>query len=47
MKKYLSIAALFLLGDEVVSWIALAVLAIAALVWFVKEVDREASGPRF
>lgn len=43
MKKYLTISALFLLGNEVVSWITLAVLVIAAVVWFAKEVDREAS----
>lgn len=46
MKKYLPITAFFLLGNEVVSWITLAVLAIAAIVWFAKEVDREASRPR-
>ena len=43
MKSVKWLAVLFLLGNEVVSWITLAVLAAAALVWFVKEVDREAS----
>ena len=43
MKKYLSIAAVFLLGNEVLSWLALAALVGLAIVDFVKEVDREAS----
>lgn len=37
--KYLGL--LFLLNNEIVSWIVLAILAWAALIWFVKEVNRE------
>lgn len=41
MKKYLSIAAFLLFGNEILSWAVLMVLAVMALVDFVKEVDRE------
>lgn len=37
MKNIKWLAALFLLNNEVVSWIVLTILAIAGLVWFVKE----------
>ena len=40
MKSVKWLALLFLLNNEVVSWITLAVLTTAALVWFAKEVDR-------
>ena len=40
MKSIKWVAVLFLLNNEVVSWITLAVLTAAALVWFAKEVDR-------
>jgi hypothetical protein len=40
MKSVKWLALLFLLNNEVVSWITLAVLTAAALVWFAKEVDR-------
>lgn len=40
MKSVKWLALLFLLNNEVVSWITLAVLTAAALVWFGKEVDR-------
>ena len=43
MKNIKWLAVFFLLGNEVVSWITLAVLLVSALVWFAKEVDREAS----
>lgn len=43
MKSIKWLAVLFLLGNEVVSWITLAVLLVSALVWFAKEVDRETS----
>lgn len=46
MKNIKWLAVLFLLGNEAVSWITLAVLAAAALVWFAKEVDREANRSR-
>ena len=47
MKSVKWLALLFLLNNEVVSWITLAVLVFAAVVWFAKEVDREASRSRF
>ena len=40
MKNIKWLAVLFLLNNEVVSWITLTVLTAAALVWFAKEVDR-------
>ena len=43
MKSIKWLALLFLLNNEVVSWVTLTVLVIAAAVWFAKEVDREAS----
>ena len=43
MKSVKWLALLFLLNNEVVSWVTLTVLVIAAAVWFAKEVDREAS----
>lgn len=46
MKNIKWFALLFLFNNEVVSWIALTVIATAAIVWFSKEVDREASRPR-
>lgn len=46
MKSVKWLALLFLLNNEVVSWAVLAVLVIAAIVWFAKEVDREAGRTR-
>lgn len=43
LKNVKWISVLFLLNNEVVSWVTLTVLVIAAAVWFAKEVDREAS----
>ena len=43
MKCVKWLALLFLLNNEVVSWITLAVLLVSAVVWFAKEVDRETS----
>lgn len=43
MKNIKWIATLFLLNNEIVSWLALIVLAVACVVWFAKEVDRETS----
>lgn len=42
MKNVKWLAALFLLNNEVVSWMVLIVLAIAASVWFYKEVENGA-----
>ena len=44
MKNIKWLAALFLLNNEVVSWIVLAVLGIAGVVWFMREVYRETGG---
>ena len=41
MKSVKWLAVLFLLNNEIVSWITLVALAAACLVWFVKEVDHE------
>ena len=41
MKNIKWLAALFLLNNEVVSWIAITVLAIAGVVWFIKEAANE------
>lgn len=46
MKSVKWLALFFLFGNEIVSWITLAVLAAAFLVWFLKEADYEASRPR-
>lgn len=44
MKKYLSIAALFLINNEVISWLALTVICGMALCSFIKAVmDCEAN----
>ena len=42
MKNVKWLAALFLLNNEVVSWMVLIVLALAALLWFFKEVENGA-----
>lgn len=39
MKKYLVTASLFLLNSEVISWIALAVIAAMAFCAFLKEAE--------
>lgn len=44
MKSVKWLALLFLLNNEIVSWLTLTVLVGACLVWFVKEVDRETGG---
>ena len=41
MKNIKWLAALLLLNNEVVSWIVITALAIAGLVWFVKEAANE------
>ena len=41
MKNIKWLAALFLLNNEVVSWIVLTIFAIAGLVWFIKEAANE------
>lgn len=43
MKSIKWLAVLFLLNNEVVSWITLTVLIVACVAWFAKEADREAS----
>lgn len=40
MKSMKWLAVLFLLNNEVVSWITLTVLIVACVVWFGKEADR-------
>ena len=40
MKKYLAVASLFLFNNEIVSWLALLILAVMGLVAFVREVDK-------
>lgn len=42
MKKYAIAASLFVLNNEVISWLALMIIAAIALVEFAKAVDREA-----
>lgn len=46
MKNIKWLAVLFLLNNEVVSWITLAVLAVAYMVWFFKEADYESNRSR-
>ena len=46
MKGVKWLAVLFLLNNEVVSWITLAVLAVACMVWFFKEADYESNRSR-
>lgn len=46
MKSIKWLAVLFLLNNEVVSWITLAVLAVACMVWFFKEADYESNRSR-
>ena len=41
MKKYLCVASLFVLNNEVVSWIVLLTLAIMGMVEFYLAVERE------
>lgn len=41
MKKYLAVASLFIFNNEVISWIAITVIAFMALIAFFKEVDRQ------
>lgn len=40
MKKYIAVASLFILNNEIISWLALLVLAVMAIVAFFKEVDK-------
>ena len=40
MKKYLAVASLFLSNNEIVSWLALLILAVMGLVAFAREVDK-------
>jgi hypothetical protein len=40
MKSIKWVAVLFLLNNEIVSWVTLTVLVVACLVWFAREVDR-------
>lgn len=40
MKKYLAVASLFVLNNEIISWLALLILAVMGLVAFVREVDK-------
>lgn len=42
MKKYAVAASLFMLNNEVISWLALVIICVMALVAFVNAVDREA-----
>ncbi len=42
MKKYLCVASLFLANNEIISWIALVILAVMLLVTFTLEARREA-----
>lgn len=41
MKKLWWVASLFLLNIEVVSWIALDIIVICVVIWFLKKVIRE------
>lgn len=41
MKKYLWVSSLFIFNNEVISWIALAVISIMALVAFLKKAEEE------
>ena len=41
MKKFIAVASLFLFNNEVISWIALTVIAFMAIIAFFKEVDRQ------
>lgn len=41
MKKYAVAASLFMLNNEVISWLALVIICVMALVAFVNAVDRE------
>lgn len=43
MKKYAIAASLFLFNSEVMSWIALAIICVMALIAFAKAADREVS----
>lgn len=40
MKKYLAVASLFVLNNEIISWLTLLILAVMGLVAFVREVDK-------
>ena len=40
MKKYILTASLFLMNNEVISWIALAIIAFMAFVAFLKEAEK-------
>lgn len=40
MKKYIAVASLFILNNEIISWLALLVLAVMGIVAFLKEVDK-------
>lgn len=40
MKKYIAVASLFALNNEVISWIALTIIAFMALVAFLKGMEK-------
>lgn len=44
MRKYLCVASLFILNNEVMSWIALLIIAIMGMVEFCLAVEREREG---
>lgn len=44
MRKYLCVASLFIMNNEVVSWIALLIIAIMGMVEFYLAVEREREG---
>lgn len=40
MKKYIAVASLFILNNEIISWLTLLVLAAMGIAAFFKEVDK-------
>lgn len=40
MRKYLAVASLFLLNNEIVSWLALLILAVMGTAAFLKALDK-------
>ena len=40
MKKYLAVASLFVLNNEIMSWLALLILAVMGAVVFLKALDK-------
>lgn len=47
MKKYLITAGGFVLNNEIISWIILAIIAVMALIDFAKAVDKEREAQRW